>query len=182
MKNFEELLNLAQKNKKRHAHEQKENSYYILNSDETYPAFIMDAEYNEEDSFIVLYLTIIKGAIPIERNFRFKVFSGNSSSQYDAICETLGTSGNPSDLIGKCVYIHIEKNGDYQNLRVDAEMEKSEFEEMISAINNKSTKAKKTTKSNKTPYVKPSSFKNEMANEKDDIEEEFLEEDDEEEE
>lgn len=176
MADFNELLNLAKQNKRKRIHENKELTYCILNSDETYPAVIVDAEYNnkEDNSFIVLKLVVVKDSLQIERTFTFKFYNG-SFGPYDSICETLGTSGSPSDLIGKCVYMHIERNGDYQNLRVDAEMEKSEFEEMISDMNNKNVRPKKKASSNNTPYVPPSSFKDEMANEEDDFEEEFLE-------
>lgn len=180
MRNLENLLDLAQQNKKRRTHENKETTYCMLNSDETYSALVLDAEYMEDDSFIVLCLAIIKGASCIERTFKFKVFNG-SSIQYDAICETLGTEGDPSDLIGKCVYMHIERNGDYQNLRVEAEMDKSEFEEMISGINSKSVKKKKKAGSKNIPYAKRYSENAEIADEDEDFEEEFLEDEDEEE-
>lgn len=174
MKNFKQLLDLAQQNKDRRKHEHKETTYCMLNSDEAYPAFITDAEYIKDDSAIVLYLAIIKGSSCIERSFKFKVFNG-SSARYEAICETLGTDGNPSDLIGKCIYMHIERNGDYQNLRVDAEMDESEFKEMISDVNSKSIKGKKKANSKKIPYVEPFSKKDEITDEEDDFEEEFLE-------
>lgn len=92
----------------------------------------------------------------------------------------MGIGGDTSDLIGKFVYMHIERNGDFQNLHIEAEMDRSEFEELISDINKKSTKAKKTTKSRKMPYVSPHSFEDEI-DEDDDLEEEFLDDDEEEE-
>ncbi len=177
MKNLKNVLELAQQNKNRRTHEHKGNVYCMLNSDETYPALIMDAEYHEDDLVIVLYLAIIKGSSCIEKNFKFKVSNG-SSTRYDVICETLGTNGNPSDLIGKCVYIHIERNGDFQNLRVEAEMDKDEFEEMISDINSKSVRKKKKADSKKTPYARRYSENEEIADEED-FEEEFLEEEEE---
>lgn len=181
MKNFKQLLDLAQQNKSRRTHEHKGATYYMLNSNETYPALIMDAEYIEDESVIVLHLAIIKGLSCIERFFKFKVFNG-SSARYDAICEILGTNGNPSDLISKCFYMHIERNGDFQNLRVEAEMDKNEFEEMISGINSKSNKGKKKADSKDTPYVKSFFEKNEEAEEEDEFEEQYLDDEEDEQE
>ena len=149
MKSFNDILEVAQRNKERRNREHKGTVYCTLNSDETYPAFIIDAEYIEEDSSIAVYLNVIKGSSCIERKFTFKVSNG-SAARYDAICETLGTDGNPANLIGKCIYMHLERNGDYQNLRVDAEMDESEFEEMVCELGSKSTKEKK-----KGNYKKP---------------------------
>lgn len=149
MASFNDILELAQKNKDRRTREHKGTVYCMLNSDEVYPALISDAEYIEDDSAIVVYLNIIKGSSCIERKFSFKVSNGNSA-RYDAICETLETDGNPLDLIGKCIYMHLERNGDYQNLRVDAEMDESEFEEMVCKLGSKSTRGKK-----KVNYKKP---------------------------
>lgn len=177
MKNLEKLLVLAQQNKKKRTQEHKETNYCMLNSDETYSALVLDAEYMENDSAIALCLAIIKGSSCIERTFTFKVFNG-SSARYEAICETLGTNGDPTNLIGKCVYMHIERNGDYQNLRVEAEMDKSEFEEMISDINSKSVRKKKKADFENTPYARRYSENDEIADEED-FEEEYLEDEEE---
>ncbi len=181
MDNFTNLLELAEKNKKRRTSEKKENVYCMLKSDEVYSAIITDAECDEEDSMIVLYLTIIKDSSYVERDFSFKLING-ISGWYENICETLGTNGNPSDLIGKCIYMYIEKNGNYQNLRVNAEMDKEDFEKMISDINSKSNKRKKKAGSKKTPYVKDFANGNEETEEEDDIEEELLDDDEDDEE
>lgn len=176
MASFNDILELAQKNKEKRTREHRGGVYCMLNSDEMYPALISDAEYVEEDSSITMHLNVIKGSSCIERKFTFKVSNGNSA-RYDAICETLGTDGNPLDLIGKCVYIHLERNGDYQNLRVDAEMDESEFEEMVCEINSKNTRGKKKVNYKKPLSVgafskKTSAIKGE---DKEDLEEEFLE-------
>jgi hypothetical protein len=70
--------------------------------------------------------------------------------------------------------MHIERNGDFQNLRVETEMDKNEFEEMISGINSKSNKGKKKADSKDTPYVNSFFEKNEEAEEEDEFEEQYL--------
>ncbi len=136
------LLAEAKKNKEQRTSSQSGMGYFIPQPGRIYPAVITDAECREEEEEIWLYRSVFKSSSIFSSKIeKFKMNGGNSFI-YDEICATLGTDGNPVDLIGKFVAIHIERNGDFQNLKVDAEIDEDEFREMINNLGSKNTKKK----------------------------------------
>ena len=70
---------------------------------------------------------------PFTRKHRYNVNS-QSIRYYDDICNTLGTSGEPSELIGKYIEFHLEENKGFENLRVDREESEDEFVDYLTRI------------------------------------------------
>ena len=59
-----------------------------------------------------------------------------SRTYYDMICNTLGTEGNPSDLIGKYIEFHYEENQGFENLRIDREESEDELADYLYRVEN----------------------------------------------
>lgn len=137
------LLEEAKKNKEKRKSSQSGGEYFIPQPDKAYPTLFINAEYKGEEIWVCR--SIFKNRSIFSRKIeKFKINGGNSFI-YDDICAALGTDGNPADLIEKFAVCHIERNGNFQNLKVDAEIEEDEFWEMLDNLGeNKSRKKKKT--------------------------------------
>ncbi len=146
MKMVKRVIEEANRNKKQWQCKQSGWSHQIIKLDQPLPADIINAEYKEEEDMILLDFTIFTSPwSSTKRIARFKM-DGMGAVFYDRICEILGTDGNPADLIGKYAVIHIERKGDFENLKVDYEMDEQEFLEMVNSLGSKSTKKKSVHK------------------------------------
>lgn len=132
--------------------------YQIIRNNVQYHALILDAFYKKELSEMInTFVIFISPGKQIRRNVKFKM-DGPGEHYYTDMCETLGTDGNPRDLIGKAVCLHFEKNGDFQNMRVDALISKEELEEALAEMEDdeeeRPGKRKKVSKISKTTKQK----------------------------
>ena len=92
----------------------------------------MDELYGDIEVEVRGYQYSVK---PSTRKLKFNTNSPNIRYYHD-ICNTLGTSGDPSELIGKYIEFHLEQNKEYVNLRIDREESEDEFVDYLSRIEN----------------------------------------------
>lgn len=116
---------------------QRENNseLKIIRNNKEYPAFIVNAFLNEEKTAVVVRFVIYNSSIGTEREVKFRIDSG-ARYYYEEMCEMIGTDGNPDDLIGKAVFLHLEKNERFQNVKIDARISRKELREIIAEMEN----------------------------------------------
>lgn len=176
LQKLNEYLVEARSNKKQRMNT---DHYQIIQSGKPYPAFTVDAWYDKEKGEIIVCFIVFVSPVGVRREIKFRT-NGVGAHFYDEMCETVGTNGNPCDLIGKAVYLHFEKNGEFQNVRVDMLISKEELQEALEEMEEGDVMPRKKSKSGKVSKVKKqqSNKKQNPRRETDDFDElEELEED-----
>lgn len=146
-----EYLAEARINKKQRA---STDHYQIIRNDKDYLAFIVDSWYDKEKGEIGVGFIVFTSPIGVRREIKFRTNSVGVHF-YDELCDTVGTSGNPCELIGKAVHLHFEKNGEFQNVRVDALISKEDLQEALAEMESDEEEIpRKKSKGSKTSKVR----------------------------
>lgn len=143
---LDEYLAEARINKKQRVNT---DPYQIIQNDKEYPSLIVDAWHNKERWEIGIGFIVFTSPVGVRREVKFRT-NGAGVHFYEEMCETIGTNGNPSELIGKAVYLHFEKNGEFQNVRVDELISKEELQEVLAEMeDDEEERPRKTGKGSK---------------------------------
>lgn len=151
LQTLNEYLAEARINKKQRANS---DHYQIIRNDKDYPAFIVDAWYDKEKGEIGVGFIVFTSPVGVRREVKFRTNSAGVHF-YEELCDTVGTSGNPCELIGKAVYLHFEKNGEFQNVRVDTLISKEDLQEALAEMeSDEEERPKKKSKGSKASKVR----------------------------
>lgn len=107
--------------------------FSIIRNDKVYPALFTDAWHDKEKNEIKVDAIVFASPKGTKREFKYRTNSA-ALVHYEELCDTLGTNGNPCELIGKAAYLHFERNGDFQNVRIDERISRSELREAIAEM------------------------------------------------
>lgn len=129
-KKLQQYLNEANQNKAKMA---KHRGFKTIQNGQSYPALISNVRFDEEKEEIIVEFLVFVSASEVRRERKFKT-SGNARYFYDDLCNTLGTDGDPSQLLGRAMVLHFEQNGDFQNVRADARISMEELDEAIARM------------------------------------------------
>lgn len=109
------------------------DDFSIIRNDKAYLALITDAWHDKEKKELGVSTVVFTSPVGVRRDFRFRTDSA-AVHYYEELCDTVGTNGNPCELIGKAVILHFEKNGDFQNVRVDENISKEDLQENLAEM------------------------------------------------
>lgn len=109
------------------------DDFSIIRNDKAYPALFMDAWHDKEKKELGVNAVVFTSSVGVRRDFKFRTDSA-AVHYYEELCDTVGTNGNPCELIGKAVILHFEKNGDFQNVRVDEIISKEDLQETLAEM------------------------------------------------
>lgn len=121
-----EYITEARANRQRN----KKSDYKIIRSEISYPAYIVNAEHNEERAEMVITFVVFTTPAGIRREISFRMNTA-ASYYYDEICNIIGTNGDPNQLIGKSVMLHFEDKNGFQNVRVEVSITQAELNEFL---------------------------------------------------
>lgn len=127
MKDLKKYLVEAKNNRK---NRESNDMFQLIQINKVYPALIIDAWFDKKISEIGIELVVFNSPSGTRRKAKFRTDSA-AIYHYQDICDTIGTDGNPRELIGKSVFLHYEKNGDFQNLKIDERVSKEELQEAL---------------------------------------------------
>lgn len=133
MYDLEQMINEAIANKEKR--KKTVCSYEVILPDKSYYAYIKDSLHNDEKNTVTLTVVIFRKSRGIEKKYSFSL-KESACIYYDNLCHMLGSTGNPSELIGKFIIMHIEENQGYKNLVIDSEVGEKEFRKAISEESN----------------------------------------------
>lgn len=147
---LKQYLAEAKRNRKKRA---TTDGFQIIQNDKVYPAFFTDAWHDKEKKEIGANTVVFNSPAGVRREFKFRTDSA-AIHYYEELCDTVGTNGNPYELIGKAVYLHFEKNGDFQNVKVDELISKEELQEALAEMeDDEEERPRKTSKGSKASKV-----------------------------
>lgn len=148
---LKQYLAEARRNKKKRV---TTDDFQIIRNDEVYPALFTDAWHDKEKKEIGADAVVFTSLTGVKREFKFRTDSA-AIRYYEELCDTIGTNGNPCELIGKAVYLHFEKNGDFQNVRVDEIISKEELQEALAEMeSDEEERPRKKSKGSKASTVR----------------------------
>lgn len=132
----------------------KSDDYFpIIRNERVYPALFTNAWIDKEKKEIVVRIVIFASPTGVEREFKFRTDTV-AVHYYEELCDTVGTNGNPSELIEKAVHLHLEKNGNFQNLIVDELISIEELQEVHAEMEDEEEGSRKKSRSIKTSKVR----------------------------
>lgn len=172
-----EYLAEARSNKKQRV---DTDHYQIIRNNKAYHALFMDAWHDKEKKELGVNAVVFTSPIGVRRDFKFRTDSV-AVHYYEELCDTVGTNGNPCELIGKAVILHFEKNGDFQNVRVDGLISREELQEALAEMEeDEEERPRNKNRSSKTSKVRNQNThkKKNTGKEADDFDEEAEREDD----
>lgn len=140
--------------------EARKNKQQRLNTDEfkmpqeneVYPALILDAWFDSEKQEIKIEFIIFASLVGTRWEVQFRTNS-KAINYYREICKTIGSNNNPRNLIGKSVFLHLERNGGFLNVRVDESISEEELQDILAEMEDEE-KNKKERKNIKKMKVK----------------------------
>ncbi len=112
-------------------------SYRAIAENKSYYALIVNAVY--DNNTIRIDLQVFNTSEGTRRSFKFS--TDKAQIYYDEICDTLGTSGDPSELIEKVILMHLERNGQFQNLKVESLSDLKALKKHINKLKEKEPKS-----------------------------------------
>lgn len=136
---LEKALKEAENNKKKLVNAQ---NYVLIESDKEYPAVILDVSLSNNQNAVDVEFLVYNTADGTSKNHRF-FLNGQGEFYFQQFCKTLGVKSYKK-LPGKMLSLHFTQNGDFQNVRADAELSKADIEEHICKL--KSVKKKTVQK------------------------------------
>ena len=126
---LQEAIEKAKNNKKDRVNDP---DYVIIENNKEYPAVILNVNLQEDPKAVCVEFLIYNTADGKDKKYTFYL-NGMGEVYYRQFCELLNVKSYKS-LLGKLLSLHFEANGEYQNIKADAELTAEDIEEHIKKL------------------------------------------------